>query len=828
MPNIFNIHDYEIDKLLERRAHYRKSSKNVELTHSYTRMLIAYMARLVFAIGWQKIRSSANDEINHQIYTNLFKESYATNETKSIEPGALAHLLKSCAKELNLTQQVKKEIDILYTLGNVRNTHAHDEDEVYFDEFYKESDEIFSQFADHFKDKNCIYIIPIEYSGKDEILCYKLAEGDSFAEEIQLPSNCFEWEHNGNRLFYSVTDNNTNQIEYYCLSPFIEVPENCEDKEPHFRIYERMQNNGYGSDCDQLRYRSVIPSPITEKNGEKLDYCYPKTTSKYRRACLFADFSDNQNGLWNYSINRKDIGINISSYPGFDDIRTHKYKYCQQISHIWKHIMDFCNDSTKQVVQITGNGGIGKTALVLSILNNFFNETPTNYTNLIFFSAKKSYYALKKGQFVLNDFENESDIHDYNDLVNKLSNLILDAQSEQDTAQKIINQINDLSSYHEAKKFLLVIDDLDSLQMDDQRKIVDFVHKFDSRALKTIITTRNISDNPPTSYQLHELNEKESIDFAKWYIDNSDATITSWDNWNRKEVAEEWIKSSGEGNPLIIQMLLHLVKTGLENNFNISATRKERTAYLYSTVQNLLTPEEKTIFRICCHLYASLPKDKINQEMPLLIVKYLAAGCDLSDDSQYENAIRKLASLKLIVINSNGAQFKVLSNLFDGNIMNMDSDTLPAIFHYLWENILEDADKWFYIYRVEETVANFFMSMENKKGFDVITAKSVLEQILEGTHISSELREQINSWMSRHTINQNALEPQDQVYNLIEKIERTWQDLKKLYDADQKNKKLSGDLRYNIVSLRNLLNQQNYPDILDRLKTVQNEISEYE
>lgn len=831
MVTNYEIKDYEISILLSRRNFHRKGTKstNFGLAYYYTRSIIRYMARLVFAIGWNKLRNNASVDVNKEIYTTLFKNPQKKRGCDSIEPGAFAHLLNNCAERLAMHQDVNEEIKILSMLGNVRNYNAHVINTVDFSTFYKDADEAFSRFANYFQGKQCSYVIPNEYVESNQIQCNKLGIGDRYPEEIILDSNLFKWSRNGNRLFYAVTNGNTCETVYYNLSPFIEIPSFIEDEYPHFRIYDRVKDNGYGNECDQLYYDTVLPQNIRQIDGEygpELSAEFEKTFSDYKRSELFLSSAPDNRSVWVPSFN-SNVFINISSYPGFGDVHQSKYKYCFDICPIRMSVMNFCKENKKQVAQITGNGGVGKTALVLSILSELFmDRSMCNYSNLIFISAKKSYYSFDNMNYNFKDLENEADVHSYNDLIIKIADLLGIVYSDDDInciAESIVQQVNDgVSCLGPKKRVLLVIDDMDSLIDSDQRLIIDFIYKFDARVFKTIMTTRNIADSSPVSYQINELTDVESLLFAKWYAENI-LEIPSWNRWSRRQVAEDWVIKCGEGNPLTVQMILTLVKRGLEQLYSVPATQMERMAYLYNTVQNLLATEEKQIFEICRQLYTAIPEDRRSNEMLLIVPEYLAAGCGITQGI-FKKSIDKLVRLKLIMRMNNQLQFKLYSSfiLADG-IVKIDKNLLPAMFSVIWTDVKKNPDDWLTIGTIEEKLVDYIISIEGKEKFDIITARCIFERILTDSHIYIALKDKLISWLEKHSIGNNS-RGEETANRLIQSIEKRWSMLKKTIENGNEDPLAESTLNDEIHQLQKIISVAGDEDIFKRLALIRSEI----
>lgn len=834
MPNQdYCIKDYELNMLLEDRNNFSIGTdrESQGLAYFYNRSIIQYMARLLFAIGWSKIRPHATNEVNQFIYSKLFMDP-RQHQKESIEPGRFGYYLGECARMLSKEDVVEKEKDLLRNLGLIRNLDAHEILSVNTSEFFKNSDKVFREFAELFDNKICAYIIPYENCGEDQIRCKKLSCNENYPKEIFLQKSTLDWSRKGNRFYYQITDCNTLKTEYFCLSPFIEAPAFIGGSRPHFRIYDGVKNTGYGTECDTLRYYSVVPKnlyPEDSPSGEQLHAEFDKTTAEFSRYSLFENCSpDSENNLWHPSISEDVVYINISSYPGFGDILTSKYKYCFDICPVRKDVLDFCEDKNKQVAQITGNGGVGKTALVLSIISELLmKKSIYHYTNLIFLSAKKKYYTMSGNTFSPQDYEKEADIHNFNDLINKIANLLgvqCESADINRLADEIVREINDRNDQSESEKqFLLVIDDLDSLSNSDQTAIDDFIYRLNSHVFKTIVTTRNIAASSPVSYNIGELASNESQLYAKWYAEEI-LGIPSWNSWNRKRFALDWIEQCGEGNPLTIQMLLVLVKSGMEEIYDSPSTQNERTAYLYNTVQNLLTDEEKKIFEICRNLYISLQGDDRNQDMLLLVPEYLSAGCNISS-SIFEKSVNKLVQLKLITRTRNGLQFKPYSAfILSNSVVLSDTKHLPDMYQLIWENVRQNPTQWLTIHDVETVIVTAIIDADGHNGFDNIVARCIMERICNKDHIYSALKERIREWLEKHSSNaENEIQTR-----LIQRIENTWKTIKDSIDNNREDEAAEIRLGDDIRQLNKMLEKENNPVVSGRLAVIRNELNEYD
>lgn len=827
-----DVNDYQIKYLIDEFNDCRSESigKWDGWQYYYIRSTIRYLTRLLFAVGWSKLRDCATSKVNRTMYSLLFKDPMERGGTDSIEPGKFAYTLQTCANELGMYPKVKKELDLLYNLGHVRNNAAHVLNDISFTQFYEDAEKAFEAFQQLMEGKLCSYVIPMEMRGSNKIVCYQLGVDDIKPLKIELPVSSFSWDKQGNRLFYRVLDLNRNTTTFYCLSPFIEIPPYVSRKVryPLFRVYERVVDNGYGDDCDQLRYDEVAPRTIQEKktsSGTEMIADIAYTVEEYKRSDLFADhFPHEASRKWIAS-NTNDVFINLSSYPRFEDIRKNKYKYCREICPSRQDVLTFCLDRNQQVIQITGNGGVGKTALALSILADLFSSRKQyGYSNIMFFSAKKSYYSNW-----LRPHEIEADICSYGDLVRKIANLLgIDEQdrTDDDIADAIIAKINGSGQWNgrtPQKKFLLIIDDLDSLAVSDQNRIQKFIYQLDAKSLKTILTTRNYAEKSPVCCRLEALQPEQSLSFAKWYTEQK-LGIESWTGWSRYRDAKEWVLTNGEGNPLAIQTILGLVNAGMEPAYNGPATQTERSVYLYNTVQNLLTTEEKQIFEICRQLYLGIPESERQQDMLLLVPEYLSAGCAIDKDTFWKS-VQKLGKLQLLAVSKNEEEFHPYSRLIlTDKVVHIKTSATPGLFRLLQTAVRDNYRNWLKRSYTEDTIADFVINSEGKKEFNTIVARSIMERIMTASNLVKETEQKISDWLDAHSI----LDGVPGTERLIEHIEETWTRVKSsidsnLGDTEEDIRELMGSIR----TLRSQLNGQPDASITKRLNTVRTEISDY-
>ena len=167
--------DYEIDLLLKRYEHNK--NRDEALAFYYMRAVVKFLARLVFAVGWDKLRPDATTEACRLISSSLFKDPHEARSTDSIEPGTFGFVLSEAAKMLSRRALVKAEIDLLYALGKERNVQSHDIYSVSFRSFYEGVEKALAAFNRLFEGKTCSYVVPLEDMANDRVQCLEFRKG---------------------------------------------------------------------------------------------------------------------------------------------------------------------------------------------------------------------------------------------------------------------------------------------------------------------------------------------------------------------------------------------------------------------------------------------------------------------------------------------------------------------------------------------------------------------------------------------------------------------------------------------------------------------------
>lgn len=649
----------------------------------------------------------------------------------------------------------------MYQLGVVRNAEAHINVSLWKDENTEQVNHAIAELEKIFEETDCDYLLPYKVKG-DYCHCWMVRPGGTYpVTSVQIPRVQIPVDENqvGNQsLLYRTVDRRSGEIAIYHLTPFIRLHVN--GSTPKFWMYLYTKNNGFGTGLHRICYESVMANDSNQFDTTDTDVSLsslfpPKIISEVSAASKWVPSPYNQ------------TQINISQYPGFGEIRKGGIPFCSEICVIRGKIKSFCDDDARQVCVIYGNGGLGKTALALSIISEYFSSTDENrYDYLIFLSAKDSYFsfdASKGGPFHRDDYAEHTDIRSYPEFISKLCALLeleYDASKLEDSAQAVYEGI--VSSQ---KRFLLIIDDLDSISLENQKSVEELIYRFPAASLKTIVTTRKESGSSPVSFEMARLDERQSCAFAKWYCLQSGI---NWDGWqHRDEAIIRAISCFGEGNPLQIKMIVTLVSNGLQMNFyDIPATQRERAVYFYKTVHNILPQDQKIVFELCRRVYNSLPEEYREREIRKDIARYLSAGVGI-DREHFESAWAMLIKLMLIRESRNQLFFQ-LYNAFvlDLKIVQISNLPIPKMYEKMMEHIKNNPELWTRGVDVEETLVACISSLEGDRDYDTGLVMKIYEEIDERTG-NTGVNAAVARWMEAHSIDN----PLEQAARMTEQLE---------------------------------------------------------
>ena len=152
------------------------------------------------------------------------------------------------------------------------------------------------------------------------------------------------------------------------------------------------------------------------------------------------------------------------------------------LSRLW----EWLSDDLEYTKILSGDGGKGKTSIAYQFCRSFIQSPPSGYERVVWLSAKdKQFSAIHNEYYELQ----ESDFNDsHSFLLLLVENCALDSDEYMDVSSKQIKR--DLKDALILFPSIYVVDDIDSLEEDEQRKVVDACRQLGSSKSRYLITTR--------------------------------------------------------------------------------------------------------------------------------------------------------------------------------------------------------------------------------------------------------------------------------------------------------------------------------------------------
>lgn len=239
---------------------------------------------------------------------------------------------------------------------------------------------------------------------------------------------------------------------------------------------------------------------------------------------------------------------------------------------------------------IAGEGGLGKTSIAYEFAEQVCKTRPSGFGRVLWLSAKqKQFRAMDDKYQDLND----PSFSTYEELLTALC--LQFGYNEEETAgrsEKFLKAL--LKAAFKLFPSLVVLDDLDSLIEDDQRKALELVAQISDGNVRFLATTRsNFSFSTASSIRLQGLDLGEVRKFVDRWSTHLKLPLLS-----DTEVAG--LHTVSCGSPLFIESLIRLLKNGMEfhkalNQWKGSLGELVRQAALREEVESLKPTASKAL-----------------------------------------------------------------------------------------------------------------------------------------------------------------------------------------------------------------------------------------
>lgn len=275
-----------------------------------------------------------------------------------------------------------------------------------------------------------------------------------------------------------------------------------------------------------------------------------------------------ESGLYNTIDYDNNIMHNIP-IPDFDDTG-----YIGRMVEI-KEINQLLINKKNQVITIVGNGGIGKTAIVVKTLYDLIDSKENEYEAIIWISLKTR--TLSMGEFKLI----ENSIEDLNNMfINGEKNIITEIGLTPE--ENILNFMKEF-------KVLLVLDNLETINSEE---IMNFLKRIPDNS-KVLITSRHGIGELEYRYVLNGLNNNDALlyfrELSKYY---------GLDLYKKSDKElKNLICDNLYSNPLSIKWFISGIYNGMNIN-SLIAKKDELIEFCMSNVFNKLSDLSKNILQL--------------------------------------------------------------------------------------------------------------------------------------------------------------------------------------------------------------------------------------
>ena len=266
------------------------------------------------------------------------------------------------------------------------------------------------------------------------------------------------------------------------------------------------------------------------------------------------------------------------------------------------------------VITIVGEGGIGKTAIILKIAYDLIDDPNCNFDAIIWSSAKKNVLT-------------PTEIREINTDINNSLELFREAAQKGLNEKESQSPMVALKEFMEGFNILLILDNLETVLDSNLR---DFVQEIPAGNSKVLITSRiglGAFDYP---VKLPPLSEKEAVQYFRALIRSHD--LPEFRRHPTHEVKRYCKKL--KYNPLFIKWFVLAVKSGIRPEIAIN-NQGLALEYCLGNVYQHLDDQSKSILEIFIVL---------TKNLTLAVLSYISAH----EIYEIENALSKLLTFGLI------------------------------------------------------------------------------------------------------------------------------------------------------------------------------------
>lgn len=361
---------------------------------------------------------------------------------------------------------------------------------------------------------------------------------------------------------------------------------------------------------------------------------------------------------------------NYDSFIAIDPITNH-------VSQIWSFIK---NNRSNVCITVRGEGGVGKTALIQYICTKYLFEPFTlssRFEYVIFGSAKDR--ELKQSMNIAGAIHNKRTndvIHSYEDVIRLIGHVLdidfleVDRNWVLDVEKEII----------ERKGILLIIDDFETLEDNEKKKIVSLISRLSIDKHKVVITTRSqymIGEE----YYISGLSQKQVLDFIKAtfetkYVQTENRfLLDAYERFITDKENKKYIYTMSQGLPLLaLQLSKVLTISGFQREIMPEKWNDDVQEFLLGRLYSYFNTKTSKILFVAIAQYYKCGLTDISRFELSIIYKLYCMYLKL-DYVDYDQDLYELEKLKIIY---NTPEYLKVSNVISGNLLERCKSSIIA------------------------------------------------------------------------------------------------------------------------------------------------------
>lgn len=286
--------------------------------------------------------------------------------------------------------------------------------------------------------------------------------------------------------------------------------------------------------------------PILEEGAAYLrdgDNSIPADKSKHWRTIYGARKNPY---LREYSVAPTPLGDNL---PDRSLIYRKFFGRDAELAELWR----WFSDDFSKVRVLAGEGGLGKTSIAYEFASDVSRTAPLNFDSVVWLTAKQRQF---RG---LTDTYDELGLDTFDSIESMLRQIgesigLTAAEVSDASESQLLRLVKRAASTITA---LVVIDDLDSLELDGQKRAIEICQQFSGSHTRFLFTTRNnVTASTASSIEIRGFDKEELALFANSWCERLkiNALTTS---------ELQGLHSVTGGSPLFVESVLRLLKAGM-------------------------------------------------------------------------------------------------------------------------------------------------------------------------------------------------------------------------------------------------------------------------